>query len=60
MPWPTVDDFIEAGGVSGTVMAIGISHCKLKTPDNKEIFVPNSTIISEKIINQILGAIPTP
>jgi len=47
----SVDDYIEAGGVSGTVMAIGISHCKLKTPDNKEIFVPNSTIISEKIIN---------
>lgn len=47
----SVDDFIEAGGVSGTVMAIGISHCKLKTPDNKEIYVPNSTIVSEKIIN---------
>ena len=46
-----VDDYIEAGGVSGTVMAIGISHCKLKTPDNKEIYVPNSTIVSEKITN---------
>lgn len=46
-----VDDYIEAGGVSGTVLAIGISHCKLRTPDNKEIFVPNSTIVSEKIIN---------
>ncbi len=46
-----VDDFIEAGGISGTVMNIGISHCRLKTPDNKEIYVPNSTIISEKIIN---------
>lgn len=46
-----VDDYIEAGGISGTVMAIGISHCRLKTPDNKEIYVPNSTIVSEKIIN---------
>ncbi len=46
-----VDDYIEAGGISGTVMAIGISHCRLKTPDNKEIYVPNSSIISEKIIN---------
>lgn len=46
-----VDDYIEAGGISGTVMNIGISHCRLKTPDNKEIYVPNSTIISEKIIN---------
>jgi len=47
----SVDDYIEAGGISGTVMAIGISHCRLKTPDNKEIYVPNSTIVSEKIIN---------
>lgn len=41
----------EAGGISGTVMAIGISHCRLKTPDNKEIYIPNSSIVSEKIIN---------
>lgn len=46
-----VDDYIEAGGISGTVMAIGISHCRLRTPDNKEIYIPNSSIISEKIIN---------
>ena len=46
-----VDDYIEAGGVSGTVVAIGISHCRLRTPDNKDIYVPNSTIVSEKIIN---------
>lgn len=46
-----VDDYIEADGISGTVMAIGISHCRLKTPDNKEIYVPNSSIVSEKIIN---------
>lgn len=46
-----VDDFIEAGGVSGTVLEIGISHCRLKTSDNKDIYVPNSTIVSEKIIN---------
>ena len=46
-----VDDYIEAGGISGTVMAIGISHCRLKTPDNKEIYIPNSSIVSEKIIN---------
>lgn len=46
-----VDDYIEAGGVSGTVVEIGISHCRLRTPDNKDIYVPNSTIVSEKIIN---------
>lgn len=46
-----VDDYIEAGGVSGTVVEIGMSHCRLRTADNKDIYVPNSTIVSEKIIN---------
>ena len=46
-----IDDFIEAGGVSGTVMRIGLASCKLKTPDGKDIYVPNSSIIAEKIIN---------
>ncbi|MBR6253752.1 MAG: mechanosensitive ion channel [Clostridia bacterium] len=46
-----VDDYIEAGGVSGTVMRIGMSSCKLKTYDGKDIYVPNASIISEKIIN---------
>ena len=46
-----VDDYIEAGGVSGTVMRIGMSSCKLKTYDGKDIYVPNSSIVSEKIIN---------
>ncbi len=46
-----VDDYIEAGGVSGTVMRIGLASCKLKTPDGKDIYVPNSSIIAEKIIN---------
>jgi len=46
-----IDDFIDAGGVSGTVMRIGLSSCKLKTLDGKDIYVPNSSIVSEKIIN---------
>ncbi len=46
-----VDDYIEAGGVSGTVMRIGMSSCKLKTYDGKDIYVPNASIVSEKIIN---------
>lgn len=46
-----IDDYIEAGGVSGTVMRIGMSSCKLKTFDGKDIYVPNSSIVSEKIIN---------
>ena len=46
-----VDDYIEAGGVSGTVMRIGLASCKLKTYDGKDIYVPNSSIISANITN---------
>lgn len=46
-----VDDYIEAGGISGTVMRIGLSSCKLKTMDGKDIYVPNSSVIGSNIIN---------
>lgn len=46
-----VGEYIEAGGVSGTVIEIGVVYTKMKTVDNKLIFIPNSEISSEKIIN---------
>ncbi|ADU97184.1 mechanosensitive ion channel family protein [Thermovibrio ammonificans] len=46
-----VGDFIEAGGVSGTVEALGIVNTTLRTPDNVRIFVPNSSITSGSIKN---------
>ena len=47
----SIGEFVEAGGVSGTVQEIGLVHTKLLTPDRKMIFVPNSDIASAKIIN---------
>lgn len=44
-------DYVEIGGVSGSVREIGLIHTKLSTPDNKIIYVPNSEISSSKIIN---------
>ena len=44
-------DFVEAGGVSGTVKEVGLAYTKLNTIDNKVISVPNGQISSEKIIN---------
>ncbi|MBU2494702.1 MAG: mechanosensitive ion channel [Bacteroidetes bacterium] len=44
-------DFIEGGGSSGTVEEIGIFVTILKTPDNKIIFVPNSKLLSDNIVN---------
>lgn len=46
-----VGHFVEVGGISGTVAAIGLIYTTLTTPDNKEIFVPNSDISSGKITN---------
>lgn len=46
-----VGDFIEAQGVSGTVMAIQIFHTILTTPDNKVLFIPNGPLSSGTVIN---------
>ena len=46
-----VGDFVEVTTVSGTVQEIGMTYTTLVTPDQKEIFVPNSEIAAAKIIN---------
>ncbi len=46
-----VGDYVEAGGVAGTVHEIGLIYTKLKTIDNKIIFIPNGEISGEKIVN---------
>lgn len=46
-----VGDYVEAGGVSGTVADVGIFYTKIRTNDNKMIQVPNSQIANEQIIN---------
>ena len=44
-------DYVEVGGQEGTVKNMGIIHTLLATPDNKLIYVPNSSISSSKIVN---------
>jgi small conductance mechanosensitive channel len=44
-------DYIEGGGVSGTVEEVQIFTTYFTTPDNKEIIVPNSKIMGDNIIN---------
>ncbi len=44
-------DFVEIGGVSGTVLEIGFMHTKLVTVDNKIIYVPNNEVSASKIVN---------
>lgn len=44
-------DYVEIGGVGGTVETITIFSTKLRTGDNKVIVLPNGNVTSENIIN---------
>ncbi|MDH3509986.1 MAG: mechanosensitive ion channel [Gammaproteobacteria bacterium] len=52
-----VGDYIEAGGVAGTVVEVQIFTTVLKSPDNKKIIVPNAQIMAGTIVN--ISANPT-
>ncbi len=44
-------DFVEAGGSMGVVDEISIFNTILKTPDNKKVIIPNSSITGGNITN---------
>lgn len=44
-------DYVEVAGTAGTVEVVMIVSTRLKTPDNKRIYVPNGPIYSGNIIN---------
>ncbi len=50
-------DFIKAGGEAGTVVEIGILTTELRTPDNVQIIMPNSSVMGGAITN--VSAHPT-
>ena len=52
-----IDDYIEAQGFSGTVEDIHITNTKLRTPDNKTIYIPNGALSSGTIVNYSLQSI---
>lgn len=45
------DDYIDACGYSGTVEDIHICHTKLRTPDNKVVYLPNGKLSTAEIVN---------
>lgn len=46
-----IDDLIEVGGHLGTVEDIRIVNTKIVTPDNRTVYIPNSTVSTSSIIN---------
>ena len=48
-------DFVDIGDESGTVDEISMTYTRLITPDNKVVFVPNSTVAASQITNYTVG-----
>ncbi len=46
-----VGDYIEGGKAAGSVESIGIFVTTLVTPDNKVVYIPNSTLTGSNITN---------
>lgn len=46
-----IGHFVVIAGESGTVEAINLFSIIIQTPDNKQIIIPNSAVISKSIVN---------
>lgn len=46
-----VGDYVEIGGKEGTVDEISILSTKITTPDNKDIYIPNGTVVNSVVTN---------
>ena len=44
-------DYIEGAGTGGSVDRLTMSHTYLKTPDNKIVMIPNSSLIHSNLVN---------
>jgi small-conductance mechanosensitive channel len=49
-----LDDLIEVGGIMGHVKDISIRETLIKTPDGKDVFMPNSIILKNPLFNYTL------
>lgn len=49
-----LDDLIEVNGIIGHVKDISIRETLIKTPDGKDVFLPNSIIIKNPLFNYTL------
>lgn len=46
-----VGDYVEIGDTGGTIREIGLVYTKLTTLDNRQILLPNSTVVEAKVTN---------
>ena len=45
------NDYVEIGGIGGTVKELTLMHTVLYTSDNKKVMLPNSKVFSSDIVN---------
>lgn len=46
-----LDDFVEIGSFMGTVSDIGMFYTTLRTTDNKNVTIPNGTVMGQAVTN---------
>jgi small conductance mechanosensitive channel len=46
-----VGDLVEIGGITGFVTEIEMFHTRLRTRDNKDVFIPNNDVLDGSITN---------
>ena len=52
----SIGDYVEVGGVAGTVHEISLNHTKLVTPDGSLVMLPNKELASSQMTNYtVLG-----
>ena len=44
-------DYIETSGDSGTVLSVDLLHTTIRTPDNRQISIPNGALVNSHITN---------
>ncbi|WP_218563910.1 mechanosensitive ion channel family protein [Marinospirillum perlucidum] len=44
-------DYIEGAGTGGSVERMAMMHTYLKTPDNKVVMIPNSSLVGSNLVN---------
>lgn len=46
-----IGDLVDIGGIRGTVLTLNLRDTQIKTPDGKDVFIPNANIIKNPLVN---------
>lgn len=49
-----IGDSVELVGKAGKVVALNLKNTQIKTPDGKDIFIPNASVIKNAVVNHTI------